>query len=117
MTRKSTEIARTLRKQMTDAERVLWRYLRNRNLTNLKFRRQVPIGGYIVDFLCYEKKLIIEVDGGQHAVEEEADRKRTEWLEKQGYRVIRFWNHDVLMNMDSVARKILEYCGVDEPSP
>ena len=116
--RNLTENARKLRKNQTDAERVLWRHLRTRNLMNLKFKRQVPIGDYIVDFLCYEKNLIIEVDGGQHAEQQVYDQKRKKWLESQGFKVIRFWNHDVLKNLDGVAEKILECCGEDpHPSP
>jgi len=91
---------------MTDAERKLWNTLRNRQFGEYKFRRQVPIGPYVVDFVCFEEKLIIEVDGGQHAEEFERDAARTEWLEAEGYRVVRFWNNDVLGNTDGVIRAI-----------
>ena len=91
---------------MTDAERALWTRLRNRQLTSLKFRRQVPIGPYIVDFVCFEEKLVIEIDGGQHAENTEADLIRTQWLENEGYRVIRFWNNEVLGNTVGVLRAI-----------
>src|SRR4030042_5435999 len=120
-TRRNTkETARKLRKSMTDAERTLWRHLRNRGLISLKFRRQVPVGEYIVDFLCYEKMLIIEVDSGQHSVQQDQDRKRERYLEKQGFKVLRFWNHDVLKNINGVAEKIMEFCKISSetgPSP
>ncbi len=98
----STEAARKLRKHQTDAERVLWQYLRNRRLAGRKFRRQYPMAPYVVDFVCIEKALIIELDGGQHAERQEADRRRTDFLEQQGYRVIRFWNDEVLKNLEGV---------------
>ena len=87
---------------MTDAERVLWQHLRNRQINGVKFRRQVPIGKYIVDFQSVECKLIIEVDGGQHSEQLEYDRQRTHFLESQGYKVVRYWNHEVLGNLDGV---------------
>ena len=96
--------ARQLRRNMTDAEKILWSHLRNRQLANLKFRRQVPLGPFFVDFLCVEQKLIVEVDGGQHS--EEADRSRTAWIEARGYRLIRFWIHDVMDNVDGVLETI-----------
>ncbi|MEA2779450.1 MAG: hypothetical protein QOK29_994 [Rhodospirillaceae bacterium] len=98
----SIERARRLRKNLTDAERRLWSKLRRRQLDGFRFRRQVPLGPYFVDFLCIEERLIIEVDGGQHAVEQAADAKRTAWLEGEGFRVVRFWNNDVLANADGV---------------
>lgn len=102
--------ARELRQNSTDAEKLLWGYLRNRKFENLKFRRQEPIGKYIVDFLCYEKKLIIELDGGQHNLFKEKDLIRDEWMNKQGYKVIRFWNNEVLNNIDGVLISIKENC-------
>jgi len=95
-----TQRARTLRKTSTDAEALLWSRLRNRRFHDLKFRRQVPLGRYIVDFYCHELRLVVELDGGQHS--EKADRARTLWLESEGYRVERFWNHEVLENADGV---------------
>jgi len=92
---------------MTDAERALWRILRGRHLEGYRFRRQEPIDHYIVDFICFEARLIIEVDGGQHA-ESYADKKRDAHLEWRGFRVLRFWNSDVLTNYDGVCRAILE---------
>ena len=94
--------ARRLRSNATEAEKRLWSKLRDRQLAGHKFRRQVPIGPYVVDFFCPEQKLIIEIDGGQHAVEAALDEKRTDWLESEGYRVVRFWNNDVLGNTDGV---------------
>ena len=92
---------------MTHAERVMWQRFRNRQLGGLKFRRQKPIGPYIVDFTCLERKLIIEVDGGQHALKMSADTIRGEFLKKKGYRILRFWNHDVLKDTDAVLEQIL----------
>ena len=110
--------ARTLRKKMTDAERVLWRHLRNRQLGGWKFRRQHPIGPFIVDFVCIEKKLIIELDGGQHAKTVESDAKRTQFLEQQGYRVMRFWNNEIFQNFYGVCDTIFFALSKEEaPSP
>jgi len=98
--------ARTLRRNSTQAEIKLWSILRNRQFQHLKFRRQQPLGRYIVDFICLEHRLIVEVDGGQHT--EQADAARTEWLQAQGFLVLRFWNNDVLANRDGVAAKLAE---------
>jgi very-short-patch-repair endonuclease len=87
---------------MTDAERLLWRHLRMKQLGTYRFRRQVPVAGYIVDFLCVESALAIEVDGGQHVSNESRDAKRSSELEKQGLRVLRFWNNNVLTDIESV---------------
>jgi very-short-patch-repair endonuclease len=94
--RSSLSAAKVLRKQLTDAERKLWRSLRNRRFLEFKFRRQHPIGPFIADFCCVSRKLIIEVDGGQHMQKQEYDKIRSQWLKSMGYRVIRFWNHEVL---------------------
>ena len=101
-----TSRSRKLRHNSTDAERKLWSVLRNRQLNGFKFRRQVEIDGYVADFLCAEMRLIIEVDGGQHTPERDA--RRTAFLESQGFRIIRFWNHDVLQNLDGVWMTIAE---------
>ncbi len=98
--------ARALRKNLTDTERLIWSKLRNRQFAKFKFRRQVPIGPYIVDFVCFEQKFVIELDGGQHAQQTEYDASRTRWLEAEGYRVIRFWNHVVFEDDDSVEEAI-----------
>lgn len=100
--------ARLLRKSFTDAELRLWQLLRSRNLKNFKFRRQHPIGSYIVDFVCLEEQLVIEVDGGQHAQDAQYDSKRTDHLAAAGYRVLRFWDNDVLVNAESVMQKLYD---------
>src|SRR5579863_1920574 len=92
-------IARKLRANSTDAEMRLWSRLRRKQLDGFRFRRQQPLGNYVVDFFCPEAKLIVEVDGGQHADESPA---RADWLAGRGYRVVRFWNNDVLANTDGV---------------
>jgi very-short-patch-repair endonuclease len=93
-----TNKARSLRKSQTDVEQLLWKQLRNRNLSNHKFRRQFPIEPYIADFACLELKLIIELDGGQHANQINYDDQRSLFLEQRGFKVIRFWNNDVIEN-------------------
>jgi very-short-patch-repair endonuclease len=99
--------ARQLRRSMTIAEHSLWRAIRDKQLNDFRFRRQRPIGKYIVDFVCLEAMLILEVDGGQHAERMTYDEKRTTFLEQLGYRVLRFWNNDVLQNLEGVVEKIL----------
>ena len=101
-----TPAARELRKQTTDAERLLWYYLRRRGMEKVKFRRQQPIENYIVDFVTFEKKVIIELDGGQHAAQTEEDRKRDLFLTEQGFKVLRFWNHEFLRNKEGVLEVI-----------
>lgn len=100
-----TKAARKHRKNPTEAEKLFWQKVRNRQIANTKFRRQVPIGDYLVDFLSAEYKLIVEIDGGQHN-DSSADEKRTQYLKSQGYDVIRFWNHDVLGNIDGVLESL-----------
>ena len=111
-----TGTARKLRRCSTDAERRLWHYLRNRQLAGFKFRRQVVIGNHVVDFACLEAKLIIEADGGQHAEQQAADAARTAELERKGFRVLRFWNHEILGETESVLERILAELN-DTPSP
>ncbi|WP_173983947.1 endonuclease domain-containing protein [Magnetospirillum sp. SS-4] len=106
--------ARQLRYVMTDAERRLWSALRGRRLEGCKFCRQHPLGPFVLDFACVAHHLVVEVDGGQHA-DSEADRSRTAWLESQGWRVIRFWNNEVLSNIDGVAATIL--AALEAPHP
>ena len=103
--------ARKLRKSLTEAEKKLWYYLRGRNFETLKFRRQYWLASYIVDFICLEKKLIIELDGSQHQEEMQSayDLKRTKNLEKLGFQVLRFWNTDVLLRTNSVLEAINHY--------
>jgi len=98
--------ARSLRANQTDAERRLWQLLRSRQLNGLKFRRQHPVGPYIVDFCCLEQRLIVELDGGQHADATRNDEVRTHWLSLQGYRVLRFWNHEALIETSAVLEAI-----------
>jgi very-short-patch-repair endonuclease len=100
------QLAKNLRKRPTDAERLLWRHLRNRELGGWKFKRQYPVGPYIVDFICLEKNLVIEVDGGQHAENEEMDNQRSAYLNKMGYHVLRFWNNQVLLETEAVLDSI-----------
>lgn len=107
--------ARTLRSHLTDAEQVLWRHLRMRQMGGCKFRRQRPIGPYIVDFVCLEKSLIVELDGGQHAEQRRYDTSRDRWLNVQGYAVLRFWNDEVLTKIDDVKEAI--YHALTEPPP
>jgi len=112
--------ARSLRKNLTDAERKLWRRLRSRQLLAYKFRRQFPIGPYVVDFVCLERRLIVEVDGGQHAEQRRRDEKRAAYLREQGFRVDRFWNNQVLNEMEGVVAQIgktLETPPSPQPSP
>jgi very-short-patch-repair endonuclease len=112
----SVENARRLRRDTTDAERKLWSALRHKQLDGFKFRRQVPIGELVADFACLSARLIVEVDGGQHDVEREKDATRTVWLNARGYRVIRFWNNDVLENLEGVVSAILTALH-DHPPP
>lgn len=101
----ANQYARQLRQRMTDAEQLLWHHLRNRRLDGHKFRRQHPIGPYIVDFVHLQARLIIEADGGQHLASQR-DPQRDAWLQAQGYRVLRFWNHDILQQTDTVLAAI-----------
>jgi len=102
----SIESARRLRRNPTDAERRLWQLLRHRQLEGLRFRRQAPVGVYVLDFVCFEAALVVEIDGGQHAIEKAADEHRSAWLESQGFRILRFWNNDVLGNPEGVVEAI-----------
>jgi very-short-patch-repair endonuclease len=102
---------------MTDAERHLWSHLRRRQIAEAKFPRQACIGRYIVDFVCFEKKLVIELDGGQHAEQVEYDEQRTNWLTSQGFRVLRFWNHEVFEDLDAVLEVICSTLERQTPPP
>ena len=113
-------IAKALRKRLTDAERLLWRHLRNRELGGWKFKRQYPVGPFIVDFICVEKNVVIEVDGGQHAENEDQDIQRSAYLNKMGYRILRFWNNQVLEETESVLEAIFAILAAvkqNSPSP
>lgn len=107
--------ARKLRENQTDVEGKLWSRLRDRQLSGVKFRRQHPIGPFIVDFCCLERGLIVELDGGQHAKRNAADQQRTRFLEGVGYQVLRFWDNDVLSNLDGVLEKISQ--ALEDPHP
>ena len=109
-------LARKLRQQATDAERMLWKYLRAHRMVGYKFRRQVVIEPYIVDFVCLEARLIVEADGGQHLEQVEGDLKRAVFLESLGYKVIRFWNHEILGDIDTVLERIHGSL-IEAPSP
>lgn len=106
--------ASELRHNLTDGEIKLWQALRMHQLNNIHFRRQHAIGPYIVDFCAPTVKLIIEVDGGQHLDQQEYDLERTAFLEEKGYRVLRFWNHEVLTDLDAVLQVIFDSIGVVE---
>src|SRR6266852_1071200 len=109
--------ARRLRREMTDAERKLWRLLRDRTVIGVKFRRQVPIGNFITDFCCIEHRLIIELDGGQHAEQEDADALRSRFLAQEGFRVLRFWNDRVFNGVEFVMEEILAVIARGGPTP
>ena len=100
-------LARQLRRNSTAVERLLWRRLRFWQVDGYKFRRQQPLGVYIVDFACLQRRLIIELDGGQHAQEANYDAARDAWLREQGFTILRFWNNDVLKNIDGVMEMIV----------
>jgi very-short-patch-repair endonuclease len=106
--RRTRRRAQTMRRQPTDAERKLWQVLRSLKPLGMHFRRQAPIGSYVADFVWHAGKLVVEVDGGQHAeIQRVRDERRTMWLRSQGYRVVRFWNNDVLRSPRSVGEVIL----------
>ena len=100
--------AKRLRSTMTEAEARLWYHLRAHRLGGHKFKRQKPLGPYIVDFVCMEHRLVVEVDGGQHAEARAYDAKRDAWLEARGFRVLRFWNNEVLEETEAVLERILQ---------
>ncbi len=110
MKTKLTPLAKGLRKSSTDAERVLWRHLRNKQIEGCKFRRQQPMENYILDFVCLEKGLVIEVDGGQHSTNKAKDEQRDDWLKENGFLVLRYWNTDVLFNIEGVLEDIRNHC-------
>jgi very-short-patch-repair endonuclease len=110
-----TKRARTLRAESTEVERKLWAALRGRRLSGVKFRRQVPIDRYFADFACIEAKIVVELDGGQHNDQSDYDEERSKLLEACGWRVIRFWNSDVVDNADGVADTILAELGRRAP--
>jgi very-short-patch-repair endonuclease len=103
-----SKFARTLRRRSTEAEKLLWSKLRGRRFDGIKFKRQVPIANYVVDFVALDLKFVIEVDGGQHDERAAQDAERTRILEEWGYHVLRFWNNDVLRNIEGVLEAILQ---------
>ena len=113
----STAVARTLRHDPTEAEKRLWRLLRSRQI-GAKFRRQQPIEGYIVDFVSFERRLVIEIDGGQHADRDDYEKRRTRCLEANRFRILRFWNNEVMENEEGVYQRIMtELHTAPTPSP
>lgn len=108
--------AKTLRANQTEAEQRLWYHLRAHRFMALKFKRQKPMGRFIVDFVCVERQLIIEINGGQHAEQAEYDQHRDAWLRSQGYTVLRFWNHEVMHQLEGVLEQIRNAVALS-PSP
>ncbi len=109
--------AKNLRQNQTNAEDALWYYLRAKRLCGLKFKRQVPIGHYIVDFMCFDRKVIVELDGSQHLSQKSYDKRRDEWFQAQGYQILRFNNIEFFENKEAVVEKIAEKCTLGSPSP
>lgn len=114
---RSRGLARGLRRRQTDCERILWRQLRDRQIHHVKFRRQHPIGPYIVDFCCSAHRLVVEVDGGHHAAQVPAGERRTAFLMHRGYQVLRFWDYDVLGNCEAVLQAIENALSHPHPNP
>jgi len=110
-------LARNLRRRATDSEKVLWRRLRDRGLSDRKFRRQHPIGRYVVDFVNLNHRLVVEIDGGQHATQTNDDQQRTKFLAAKGFRVLRFWNNDVLTNIEGVLQTTENSLRSPHPGP
>jgi very-short-patch-repair endonuclease len=117
MPKKNIKLAKTLRKKMTEAERKLWGRLKTKQIEGLRFRRQEPIGEYIVDFACYEKRIIIELDGDGHLLKVEKDNERDDWFSQHGFKVLRFWNQEVLGNLEGVLVMVWNACNHPPPSP
>ena len=109
------ERARKLRRAFTDAEKLLWSRLRDRQLGGLKFRRQYPIAGFFADFACTERHILIEIDGGQHTPHR--DERRTTMLESRGFQILRYWNNEVLGNIEGVLQDILSATSTPSPQP
>lgn len=110
-----TKIARKLRQQQTPQEVKVWARLRDRKFLGYKFRRQVPLGSYVVDFYCAEKKLVLEIDGGHHMQQQTQDQQRENFLRSQGYQILRFWNSEIEQNLEGVFERILQV--LQTPSP
>jgi len=103
-------LSKYLRSRPTEAEKLIWKHLRARQLEGFKFRRQQPIDKYVVDFVCFERRLIIEIDGGQHSTEKKKDEERDDYLRKNSFEILRFWNNEVLENINGVLEVIREQC-------
>ncbi len=114
---KVRDLARRLRRDQTETERRLWTRLRARQLCGAKFRRQHPIGPYIADFCCVERGLVVELDGGQHAFNVAEDSKRSEFLGDYGYRVLRFWDNEVMENIEAAVQHIANVLNAPHPYP
>jgi len=112
----TTSKARSLRRGMTDVERLLWRAIRGKQVYACRFRRQHPIGPYIADFACIERRLVVELDGGQHQEQNTQDEQRTAYLQSLGWQILRFWNNEVLENLDGVLSTIAEHLSDAPPS-
>jgi very-short-patch-repair endonuclease len=110
MAPKLAHYAKRLRKNSTKAEALLWSRLRARQIQGIKFRRQQPVESYIVDFVCFEKRIVIELDGGQHAINKEKDNKRDRFLTENGFKVLRFWDNEVFDNLEGVLEVIRNKC-------
>ena len=110
MSKRLTAFAKNLRKNSTDAERLLWSKLRSKQIEGLKFRRQQPIRDIIVDFVSFEKRVVVELDGGQHAEQGRRDFQRDDFLERHGFKVLRFWNNEILEHLDDVLEVIRKEC-------
>ena len=108
--------ARTLRQNMTEPERRVWQILRSHQMKGYKFRRQVSIGCYITDFVCHEARLIVEIDGGQHDRLSPREAERSGFLQNEGYRILRFWNNEVLANLDGLQKTIADELGRVTPT-
>jgi very-short-patch-repair endonuclease len=108
MSTNNRDRARHLRRNMTDTERFVWERVRYRQIGRCKFRRQHPLGPFVVDFACLERKLVLELDGGQHAERAEEDARRTAWLEERGYRVFRLWNFEAFQDWEATEQRIWE---------
>ena len=109
--------AKALRSNQTEAEQRLWYHLRAHRFMGLKFKRQKPVGRYIVDFVCLEQRLIIEIDGGQHAEQETYDQQRDAWLRRKGYTVLRFWNNEVMQQLEGVLEHVRLTCACSHTAP
>ena len=110
-------LARQLRKNMTDAEKAVWRRLRSKSFNGFRFRRQAAIGEYIADFVCFSPRVVLELDGGQHADQVEADEQRSAWFRSQGFVVLRYWNHQVAEDWDVIEQELYAALTRDEKTP